>query len=208
MKFTHTLLALALAGAAPSAFAQSTDLSVTGSILPGACTVELGGGGIAFLGNMSAQDLNADAPTELEPVKVPVSVACEAAARFSFRAIDHVPWPDVHFYSLGMTPAEEPIGTAILRLVDGVLDTGIGYGTVRTDGSDNWTPALNTTGMELQQNTVRGFAAEEHVTTGPAMTRTLQANLQVDASIFPTDELTLTEDVAINGNVTLSLVYL
>lgn len=211
MKLSHTLIALAITAAAQTAFAQSSDLSVTGKILPGACTVELGGGGIAFLGNMSAQDLNTDSPTEIEVVTLPVSVACEAPTRFAFRGIDNVPesGPDnAHFYGLGMTQAEEKIGRAELRLVDATLDSGTGYSTESFDEGAIWTPAINHSGMRLQPNNIRGFAAEEHVTTGPAQTAVLHANLEVEATINATEGLSLAEDVAIDGSVTLSLVYL
>lgn len=209
MKFTTTLLALATAVAAPGAFAQSTDLTVTGKILPGACVVELGNGGNADLGDIYARDLNADAVTELEPVTLPLSVACESETLFAFEGIDNASESstDTENYGLGLTPAEEKIGNAAVRIGDVTVDDVEGHGTQSADSGASWSQS-NNTHWRLKRNHLLGYALNSGVSTGPAPVEVLAGTLTVIATIQPTNELTVAADVPINGNVTLNLIYL
>lgn len=112
MKLSITLLALSIsasAAVAPTASAQSADVSMAGRILPGACVVQLGGGGVADLGDIRADSLNADVTTLLESVTLPMTVACDSEVRFAFQGVDNnnessaVPYR----YGLGMTSGDE-----------------------------------------------------------------------------------------------------
>ncbi|WP_145477666.1 DUF1120 domain-containing protein [Stenotrophomonas rhizophila] len=213
MKFTKTLLALAIASSAaiaPTAFAQSADLSVTGRIFPGACTIELGGGGVANLGSINTAALNADADTDLEPVAMSMAVQCESAVRIALQgtdnASDSAAYPGL--YGLGMTSNDEKIGGAVISVQDVQADGVTGYGTSSTDGGASWDVAGNDAVNAIETTSLRGFAKDQGVATGPAPTAALSGTLVVSARIQPTDTLTITGDTPINGNATLNVIYL
>lgn len=214
MKFTTTLLSLAIASSAafaPAAFAQSADLSIAGKIFPGACTVDLGGGGIADLGDIRADSLNTDTMTVFEPVEISLAVACESAVRFAFEGVDNAAASSAvaGHYGLGMTPADEKIGGAEIRIGGANADGVDAFWTVSQDSGLTWTSSDSTyTHPPLVQDQIMGFTPEQSVTTGPSPIQALQANVHVVAKIMPTNGLTLTEDAPINGSATLNVIYL
>lgn len=210
MKFTTTLLALAMAAIAPNAFAQSADLSITGRIFPGACTVELGNGGVADLGSIRAETLNAAEETALDPVTLPMTVACESEVRYAFTGTDNAgdSSPYTGRYGLGLTPTDEKIGSATIKVMDVTADTEVGNGTSSSDNGETWSSA-NPSGLNsILPSHLLGFAKTQGVTTGPDPIKSLQSTLEVRAYIEPTDSLTIGGDVPINGSVTIDLLYL
>ncbi|WP_367345914.1 DUF1120 domain-containing protein [Stenotrophomonas bentonitica] len=211
MKLTNTLFALMLVSASPSAFAQSADVSITGKIFPGACTVTLGGGGVADLGDIRADTLSQDSTTELAPVDMALAVGCESPVRFAFVGVDNTPDSALveNQYGLGLTPAGEKIGGADIRLFDIDIDGARGYWTRSYNDGETWSPGDDVfTQPPLMQHYILGFSAETGSTTGPDPIKALQGQVRVVARIAPAVELTLTEDVAINGSATINLIYL
>ncbi|WP_367345913.1 DUF1120 domain-containing protein [Stenotrophomonas bentonitica] len=212
MKFTNTLLALAIASSAaiaPSAFAQSADLSINGRIFPGACVVDLDGGGVADLGNIRLDSLNTDASTPLDAVNMNMNVSCESAVRFAFTGVDNAgdSATNANEYGLGLTAAEEKIGSARLGMADVIIDGASSHALTSSDGGATWTIVLLPNGIHVPKGGLMGFNTER-VSTGPSAIKDMQATLQVQPTIAPTSGLTVTEDVAINGNATINLVYL
>lgn len=212
MKFTKTLLALAIASSAaiaPTAFAQSADLSVNGRIFPGACVVELGNGGNADLGDVRLDSLQSDIHTVLDDVDLPMSVSCESAVRFAFQGVDNTPDTSINAaqYGLGRTSADEKIGSARLGLADVTIDGEEGRGRTSVDGGANWVIDLFPRNAYIGMNHLLGFNAvlEE---ASPAAIKNLQGTLKVKATIAPTSALTVTDEVQINGSATINLVYL
>jgi type 1 fimbria pilin len=213
MKFSITLLALAISATAaivPTASAQSADVSMSGRIFPGACVVQLGGGGIADLGDIRAETLNAESTTLLDPVSVPMTVACESAVRFAFQGVDNNNDSSsvAYRYGLGLTPADEKIGSANVLVADVTADGVSGFGTLSSDGGDTWNDSNAGGNFSLTMTDLLGFTKEQDTATGPAAIKDLQGTVKVIAQIQPTDELTLTEDVQVNGSVTVNLMYL
>lgn len=213
MKFSTTLISLAIASSAaiaPSAFAQSADLSITGKIFPGACVVELGNGGVADLGNIRKETLNTGTTTLLEPVLLPASVSCESEVRFALQAIDNVAEsaPTVLVYGLGMTPSDQKIGGMDVGFVNMTIDGGTAYQTRSSNGGQTWSRSEFNNLANFERANFLGFAKVGSVSTGPASIANLTADLRVRAKIQPGDQLTIDDDVPVNGNVTINLHYL
>lgn len=210
MKLVMSLLALVLVTAAPSALAQSADVSITGRILPDSCDVQLGGGGVADLGIVNTAQLNADRHTDLDPVTLTFSVACGSPMRFAIEGFDNRNESAAYtnMYGLGMTPGSERIGGVELSLGDVTADAAPAYGTASTDGGASWEASSGATLSDVPPSGLRGFAKEQGVVSGPASTTTLQGTLYVAPRIQPTDVLRLTGEVDINGSVTLNVIYL
>ncbi len=212
MKFSTTLLALAIASSAaiaPSAFAQSADLSVTGRIFPGACVVDLDNGGVADLGSIRLDSLDPDGTTTLDPINMNMNVSCESGVRFAFEGVDNAGDSSTVAaqYGLGLTAAEEKIGSARLGMANVIIDGESSHAMTSDDGGATWQIMLLPSGIQIGKTNLLGFNTER-VDTGPSAIKDMQAILQVEATIAPTSGLTVTEDVAINGNATINLVYL
>jgi type 1 fimbria pilin len=209
MKLTYTVLALAFATAAPSAFAQSADLEITGKIFPGACSVELGGGGIADLGAINARDLLPTSATLLPDVALPMTVSCESEVRFAIDAVDNNVGSSafVGEFGMGLTANDEKIGSARLKLDDSTADGGTAYGTTSQNSGETWSPAnIGSTGMT--PTNILGFSKQTAVTTGPSPITLLQGSLVVSPKIAAANSLTIDDEVPIQGSITLDVKYL
>ncbi|WP_314104835.1 DUF1120 domain-containing protein [uncultured Stenotrophomonas sp.] len=212
MKFTKTLIALAIASSAaiaPTAFAQSADLSVTGRIFPGACVVELGNGGNADLGDIRLDTLQVDINTVLDDVDLPMSVTCDSAVRFAFQGVDNTPDTAINAlqYGLGLTSADEKIGSARLGLVDVTVDGEEGQPRTSDDGGVNWVIHAYPEYAHIGKDHLLGFSAAGP-NASPAAIENLQGTLKIRATIAPTSALTVTDEVLINGSATINLFYL
>ncbi|WP_314104836.1 DUF1120 domain-containing protein [uncultured Stenotrophomonas sp.] len=213
MKLSTALIALAVsasAAIAPTAFAQSADLSVSGRIFPGACVIEIGNGGVADMGDIRADTLNADLTTVLEPVDLPVTVTCESKVRFALQGTDNAEnsSPSSSYYGLGLTPADEKIGGVSFNLSDVTADGGAGYFTRSYTNGQNWTPATAGGPYNIGKKDLVGFAKTQGGNTGPSPIESLQAVLRVGAYIQPASSLTLTDEIVINGSATIHVMYL
>jgi type 1 fimbria pilin len=213
MKFSTTLLALAIATSAafaPSAFAQSADLSITGNIFPGACTVNVGNSGVADLGDINSVSLDPTYPTLLRPVALSLIVDCESEVRFALQGVDNVAESStrVDRYGLGMTANDEKIGNANLVIADVTADGVPAHGTFSYDEGLTWNESHHGGHFTLPMPDLLGFTAEPSVDTGPAAIKNLQGTLKVIAQIQPTSAVTIDEDVLINGSATINVTYL
>lgn len=213
MKLTTTLMALAIASSAaiaPNAFAQSADLTITGKILPSACVMDLGNGGIADFGDLRANALETDTSTMLDPIDLTISVTCDSDARFALQGVDNTNDTSyvAHRYGLGRTADDEKIGSATIGLKGISIDSQNGYATTSYDGGANWSNSVTGNPAPIPTDGMVGFAAEQGVTTGPTGIQTLQGTLEVKAFIAPTSGMTITSDVPINGSATINLMYL
>ena len=212
MKFRTTLIALAIASSAaiaPTAFAQSADLSITGRIFPGACVVELGNGGVADLGDIRLDALQTDITTVLDDVDINMTVACESAVRFALEGVDNSHDSSIapsHF-GLGFTPAEEKIGSARLGFVDVTADGEAPHALKSGDGGESWTIELFPQAASIGKGNLLGFAVGDDKRQ-PTAIKNLQGTVKVRATIAPTSELTVTDDVPVQGSATINLTYL
>jgi type 1 fimbria pilin len=212
MKFSNTLLALAIASSAalaPSAFAQSADLSINGRIFPGACVVDLGNGGVAELGSIRLESLQADMTTVLDDVDLNMNIACQSAVRFALEGVDnsHDSSISPSQYGLGVTAADEKIGSARLGFVDVTADGEAAQSMTSDDGGDTWVVNLFPETATIGKGSMLGFRVGTGG-QGPMPIKDLQGTVKVRATIAPTSELTVTEDVPVQGNATINLTYL
>ncbi len=212
MKLSITLLALSIsasAAVAPTASAQSADVSIAGKIFPGACVVQLGGGGIADLGDIRVETLDQDKITLLEPAAFPLNIDCQSAVRFALLGRDNTETSTaIGSYGLGLTPADEKIGFANIGLSDVSVDGELSYRTRSADNGATWSSSLGGVSADIQMQSMLGFAKVQGVITGPAPITALRGTLTVSPRIAPAAGLTLTEEVQINGSATINLVYL
>lgn len=212
-----SLLAIGMAAscASTSAFAQSADLTVTGSISPSPCTIALSGN--IDYGTISAGDLNPDSVTKLDDRTIELTVNCNAARPVFLRAIDNrsasaasglggagnLPVAS-HAFGLGKAD-EENIGafrvnsrtwteSGDARNITFSLDAGLTWRDI--DATAVWN-----NGSEFR------IAPRLPAGAGPSDTESLSVEIIVEPTIRPTNELPKNSTIELDGSVSFELKY-
>lgn len=206
MSITRNLLVATLLATAGNAVAASNvDLSVKGTITPSACTLAVGNGGVADFGKLSAKDLSPSQHTYLPFQNMPMSVTCEAATLFAIAAKDNREGSesnlDYYNFGLGLINGSEKLGYHTLALSGPMADDVYVRGIGSRDGGATWEGESS-----LMDDGLLSFA--QSGTLVPIAVQRLTANLQVAAAIAPSQGLTLTNEVPLDGSLTMTVVYL
>jgi len=218
MKAIRTLLAAAVVAVVmPSAFAASSvDLTVSGTIVPSACTPTLSAADVSF-GKISAADLALDKPTAFLGGKLlsTLNVNCDAATLYGLRGIDNRAatvgntWYMTP-YGLGMTSGGEKLGAHYLEVMPlrSTIDAKPAFVTVGNAAGTTWTASA--TGEKGLRNygELLGFTDTAGVTSGPIPIKDAQYGLQHYLVFAPANGLTLTDEVALDGSAVIEVVYL
>ena len=202
-KLLATLTTTALIGFAPFALAaSSTDLTVTGSITPSACTPALSGGGVVDLGKIAAKDLN---PTLVTTFTFPmeVTVNCDAPMTFGLHGIDNNPGTAAqgNTYGLGLTAANEKIGSFSPQIKTVKADNVDARAIYSIDNGATWIPA-----HFAYPN--RSITTSTLGTMIPIPVQNLVMNVDATVWISAANDLTLTDQVTIDGSATFEMRYL
>lgn len=204
-KYLTALSATALMCAAPYALAaSSTDLTVTGTITPSACTPSWSNSGQVDAGKISAKDLSPTNPTLVGSHPLQLAVTCDAATRFALNQIDNKPNTSsgVGRFGLGLTNAGEKLGFfhAVIKntLADGVAAQAI----ESEDGGASWSRTT-----VLSPDVVLSAATTTEFNTPIAM-KHLTMDVDVLINIAPANGLTLTDEITLDGSATFEMKYL
>lgn len=204
-KYLTALSATALMCAVPYALAaSSTDLTVTGTITPSACTPSWSNSGQVDAGKISAKDLN---PTQITLVgrhPMQLSVVCDAATRFAMTQIDNKPNTGSanSWFGLGLTNAGEKLGFFNGEITNTLADGVAAQAIDSEDGGATWS---RTTVMGV------GYILSVGTTTDtktPIAVKDLTMDVDVVINIARADGLTLTDDVPLEGSATFEMKYL
>lgn len=205
-KYFAALSATALIGVVPNALAaSSTDLTVTGIITPSACTPTLSGGGIVDHGKLSAKDLHQDKPTSLPTATLQLSVNCDSATTLRLKPIDNRPESTAldpyDYFGLGFINGNQKLGGVEVRMINPQAD-GVGVRhLVSQNNGDTWSSY-----SYMQPDTLSAFGA----VAGPAIPiaiKDLVSEFWVHTVIARADSLDLSNEVALDGSVTLEILY-
>lgn len=194
-----------LLGSAHVLAASSVDLTVKGLITPSACTPTLSNGGAVDYGKISAKDLKVDQQTFLDSQTVQFTVTCDAATLMAMEAKDNREGSDANNdemeFGLGLINGTEKLGGMELRLLNPVADS-VPVATIGSyDGGVTWGTERNLMRNNLIAPAVAGVDT-------PIPVQLWTADLNVMPFIAKTSGLTLTNEVAIDGSVTLTVRYL
>ncbi|WP_445147350.1 DUF1120 domain-containing protein [Dyella sp. Tek66A03] len=210
MKTLNCVLTTALFGGVTSvAFAGSTaDISVTGTITPGSCSIDFGNDGKFDFCTIPANGLQPNSATRLSPKETPFSVACDAPVRFALGITDNRAdsGGSSSVLGLGFTPNDERIGGYSLAVSGLDVDGDAGTQIFSSDGGATWDSMTNTI---FSTSRLVGYASLPDATGGPTAIMNLSGTLTVSATyIQPASQLTLTNDVPLDGSATIELLYL
>ncbi|MVV52011.1 DUF1120 domain-containing protein [Pseudomonas sp. PB120] len=202
---SFALLTPLLIACAPVVFAaSSTELSVSGLITPSACTPSLSGGGIVDHGKVTVKDLRPDQPTALPNGTLYLEVNCDAATPFTLTTIDNregssAIHPNSH--GLGVVNDDQNLGSVALGLFDTVADGVVVKSIISLNDGASWRVS-----SYLGHAGLTAFAALSDLST-PIAIKDLRARLTAFTTIVRANDLTLTDEIPIDGYVTVQLNY-
>ncbi|OAE14234.1 hypothetical protein AZH11_02775 [Pseudomonas simiae] len=196
---------LLIIGAGPVLAASNTDLSVSGIITPASCIPSLSDGGVVDHGKLSVKDLNADKPTSLQTGEMLLQVECQGPTFFTLTTVDSrngsAALNPAH-HGLGMINEDQKLGNAAFGLFDPVADSGPVQTILSRDGGATWAPSAY-----LGHTALTSFAPPSGPYT-PMALQTLSARLLAFTTIAPASNLTLLDEVPIDGLAVMQLKYL
>ena len=210
MNLTSPAIALFCLGYCVGTLASGADISVKGTITPAACTARFINDTLDF-GDIRAEDLSAVQLNLLGTRQVDYLISCDAPTAVATSWTDnragtsHGGKPQQ--FGLGLE-GDRKIGHYELTHVekDTMADGERVSLLVSLDGI-YWEPGANQ-GFKVWRfgNQAYGFASSG--ATDPEAFSHYHGRLELQAFVAPTRELDLSKDVDLDGNATLSLVYL
>lgn len=205
-KSLKTLIAtLMFAGTGTAFAASSIDMSVRGLITPSACTPGLGNGGQFEVGKIAAKDLKVNDYTVLTDHITQLSVTCEAPTLMAIEPKDNRAGSEAmgepSYFGLGLINGSEKLGSLSV-LVEKVFADGVASrATDSLDGGATW---VRHSGIGPD----RILSVANTTAYTPIPTKLFEAQMTLTPVIAPASSLTLTEEVPIDGSVTLTVRYL
>ena len=209
--------------------AQSIDIKVTGKIIPSSCTPAFpSGGGIADFGTMKVASLNATSVTPLtERKEIPVSITCEEDTRVAVKFTDareaSSPTADIPFYSFSGSPQfafglgtynSKNIGAYALgiSLTQGANTNGNGeslYPMFSLDSGETWGRSGSSSHLQIASDNREIYGFTKDLSTGVLSAESkINFKVFVEATINPTNDLNVTDEVTLDGLTNVELVYL
>ncbi|RKS18652.1 uncharacterized protein DUF1120 [Pseudomonas sp. WPR_5_2] len=197
--------ALLLTGTSSTFAASSTDLTVTGTITPSACAPTLSDGGIVDHGKLTAKDLDPLLPTRLPAGEMQLQVHCEGATFFTLTTVDNRAGTSAinpAFHGLGVVNDDQKLGSVAFGVFEPQADSVPVLTIMSRDGGASWAPS-----SYLGHAGLTSFAAPGDPRT-PIAIKDLNARLRAFTIIAPASDLTLLDELPIDGHATMQLKYL
>lgn len=201
--------ALLLASATSAFAASSVDLTVKGLITPSACTPGLSGNGVVDFGKISAKDLKPDSATRLADKTVQLTVSCEASTLFAIKPTDNRAGSSSSgniAYGLGLINGNEKLGRYYLTFINPVSDIPL-TALYSSDNGATWREHLDDEAAIPSQLYAFGNRGEDFV-WAPQPLQNVMVGIALNTAIAPTNTLTLTSEVPMDGSTTLEVIYL
>lgn len=163
-------------------------------------------GGVADYGKLSAKDLRVDIFTRLGNRTLPFELTCEGPTLIALNTTDNrdgTEWRDEgpEFFGLGLVNGNEKLGSFYVGLEDAVADGTPARFIQSSDGGSTWT-----LGDTLWPGHLASVAGSSSL--APLPIRSLTLDLLVSAFIAPANTLTLSNEMPLDGSVTITVVYL
>ena len=216
------ILATAIAISTSSVFASGTAvMQVKGTLTNAACTAELGNGGVIDYGFIRLGELSETSNNKLGQKQIPVTINCTAPTKVGFtitdnRADSNPQLPvDIagnlnqttkyYTYGVGMTNDGKKIGDYGMWMTDVTVD---GKSVDPIGNNHDW-PATKwkKTGIP-RSDAFQTIAFAQTGTTTPLAITTANFNFVTNLVIWDTSTLAITDDTPLDGQNTMTLVYL
>jgi hypothetical protein len=215
MKAIIPLFAASLLCSTAALASSAVEFSVVGKITPGACYPTLSEHSVDF-GEIKVTELERHTATQLDRDRLTtLDISCEAATLFSVRGVDDRAGSVGNdwyrsAYGLGLTDRGERIGAHYVEVhpslssIDGV--------PLYTTYSDAYGQQWDYAGAEPSgipnDGRLLGFTTKRGSGDGPVPIKDARLGLNHFVVVAPASELTLTDDVLLDGKATIELIYL
>jgi len=203
-----SLLASTLLLSAGHALA-GTDLSVTGRIQSGACSIALGNGGTIDLGTISRKDLKETEETFLARPRVTLAIDCQTPAKVAIKAINNREnvVGDYGQTDYGLGPAGSKSQSYFYFLPYERFGDGKPLLHLYSEnGGQSW-EAIGPANTAARMNPSRLTAWAEEGKL-PQAFRTIRSTLSVPIFVPAARDLDLSQEINLDGSATLELIYL
>ena len=205
------------------ALAESASLTVSGTIIPTACTPSFAGGSLVDLGKISAADLNANVQTELALKNITLSMTCngqvpvavkvhdnQAATQLAGITIDGRA-EDMYIYGMGAASGVK-IGGYGLRHGTPTVDTvamSLMYQQGGGIGGPTWNqPSSTLVGKNASSGGYLHYSWGRSIAEGPSNGRIHTLPMTLVPVVGPANALPTGSDITLDGSATFELVYL
>ncbi|WP_338479708.1 DUF1120 domain-containing protein [Pseudomonas trivialis] len=216
MKQSLTMLAAAflLAAVSPAHASSSVDLSVKGLITPSACIPLLSDGGVVDHGKIAAKDLNKYSNTQLPDATLRLTINCEAVTLIALKSTDnrhgtsivHSPnYSEPSAFGLGLASGNRKIGGYMLKMLSSTAE-GTPRGVIESVDGKTWFDAPD--GTVWQPGWMRTLSAATGSAAMPLPMKVFSSDLNISTWIFHANYLPIAEEIPLDGNATLDVVYL
>lgn len=209
MRHKLTIAVLALV-AAPVAGAATVDFEVKGTIVPPSCTIGLTNNGAIDLGQIDLATLN-DAPNPLPAENIDVTVSCAAAVKVATSVTEDRSGSSMtagdSYFGLGMTAGATPapIGHYQVFGVNGLANT-VAASVIGSQAGATW--VTQAAGTPIEHGAGYKMTSVGTTAGGPTAITSAQWTMRIEPTLNSTSALALTGNQAIDGRMTLTLMYL
>ncbi|CAM3584106.1 DUF1120 domain-containing protein [Pseudomonas wadenswilerensis] len=210
-----TLTAL-LTFVSAGAHASSTDVNISGTITPAACTPSLSGSGQVDFGNISMPELPPQPVIPdhsiLPPRNLTFTVVCDRPTRFALVATgnrrDSASMPAPRAFGLGTTTSGEALGfySAVWADSDATLDSLPADTLYSEDKGSTWTrmPGGGFEHLGDKPDSRLGFARRGQSSPSAAE----QLNLRLEVTGWLRNDMTHLDEELLDGHMVIELQYL
>ncbi|HDC4527985.1 DUF1120 domain-containing protein [Enterobacter cloacae subsp. cloacae] len=216
------ILATAIALCTTSAFAGETAvMKVTGILTNAACTPALGNGGVIDYGYIRLGELSDTSNNKLGQKQIPVTISCTMPTKVGFTITDNRSDSNAQLpvdiggnmnqtakyytYGIGLTNDGKKIGNYGMWMTGTTVD-GKSVDSIAHNhdwGSTTWKKS----GIP-RSDAFQTIAFADTGTTTPMAITTANFNFVTNLVIWDTSTLAITDDTALDGQNTMTLVYL
>lgn len=216
------ILASLIALASASAFAEPTAvLKVQGTLTNAACSPSIGNGGVIDYGYIRLGELSATENNKLGQKQVPVTITCTAPTKVGFTILDnrgdsnaqlpldigsHLNQTDKYYtYGVGTTTEGVKIGDYGMWMTDVTADGNV---VDPIANNHDWNPDVWKKAAIPRSDAFQTISFAETGTTTPLAITTANFNFVTNLTIRDTTTLAITDDTPLDGQATMTLVYL
>lgn len=216
------ILASLIALASASAFAEPTAvLKVQGTLTNAACSPSIGNGGVIDYGYIRLGELSATENNKLGQKQVPVTITCTAPTKVGFTVLDnrgdsnaqlpldigsHLNQTDKYYtYGVGTTTEGVKIGDYGMWMTDVTADGNV---VDPIANNHDWNPDVWKKAAIPRSDAFQTISFAETGTTTPLAITTANFNFVTNLTIRDTTTLAITDDTPLDGQATMTLVYL
>lgn len=228
-----TLISCLLSAASFSVLAaDNVELKVTGVLVNGACTPTLDGGGVVNYGHIPLGNLSATTNNQLGIKPINLTITCDQAMPVGFTTTDNrastlqvltINNAYVNGLNASAATTEYGLGTTAGGVKIGAYSVGVTVGGVTADGAAvdvltngngadtsgrNWSKTAGGATLSGSPGFVRVISSAATGTLTPVSAKVFVYPLRVAAAIQSTNALAITDTTNLDGDTTISLVYL